>query len=783
MTYTGYFNSTKNVAYSVAFTIPDGTSTQKEITLSDDAVTIDYTGGDDNIYIPLRPSTAKVNVLTNGAPDLMQELYTGSAKGVKVTITQLSDSTVVWAGWVTPNSYDSDYSGETDKFEVSCDDGLTMLSNLKYRSTSKSVLTVKDIILKILQQCEVYTNLYIHNSFTVDGLTSDCPISDLYLPESLFFDKKDDNTQTDDDVAWSCQEALTEICRWLNMCMVAYGDSVYIIDLDALKAGNTSFSKILVSDGTVTQITLSAACSIEQSTYRGSNNSISMEGVFKKVKVTDSFYTTDNIFPDFYDFAQNITASEDAEVVHRDADNNNYGYITSSRIQNEDRKDGNTNLEVFTSDLSQDGTDYYNVVFIKYFDNPYLKLFKYLWNDAEGKLTDVTDVISSVGLNFTNTKTIHGASIVKYDVEKMDSSDYLFFARPLPLPDDVLRREGITSVSFQNYIAMYNPETHHIENSDVLNYPFLQTKTNALPALVGGPNTYLVIQGSYCYHYLSDYPFPFPEGQVDISEGRYYMAREGQYIGAKLKWGDKYWAGGQWVSNECTFSILYMPDSSSDDDRRADATMFKNLEFVNDVLWSMGIDGKGVAIPMPTNGILLDGIPEFTLFKPFDPEYVNHGKHYLHSCVFLKDFSFKAVVGDPSYSDVNSTDTEYTNNTEENTNAVNDFQDQSFKVCTYDGKSVNYSSVAYKQDGAYHYVDKVTAMGYSERQEEHLVRRIITQYQDPAIRLKLVLEDRYAPYTLFSESITGKTYILDSVTINLSEDTSEVSIREIKSIS
>ena len=103
-----------------------------------------------------------------------------------------------------------------------------------------------------------------------------------------------------------------------------------------------------------------------------------------------------------------------------------------------------------------------------------------------------------------------------------------------------------------------------------------------------------------------------------------------------------------------------------------------------------------------------------------------------------------------------------------------------FKVCTYDGKAPNYSSVVYKdQNGIFRYVDDVTSSGHTEPQEAHMVRRIVTQYGKPATRLKLALRGLFKPWTLFSESITDKEYFLDCATWKVADDVSNVEIREL----
>ncbi len=136
--------------------------------------------------------------------------------------------------------------------------------------------------------------------------------------------------------------------------------------------------------------------------------------------------------------------------------------------------------------------------------------------------------------------------------------------------------------------------------------------------------------------------------------------------------------------------------------------MFKDNAFVNTVTWRIGTKEKGHLIPVD-NTILLDGQPILTLYKPYDPTYSSHGQYYKSNCVFLKNFQIKAIVGDPTYSDANDTDTIYTNII--NDEYVTELDDIKFKVCTYDNKNPNYSSVAYKSQNhgntVYQFVDTV----------------------------------------------------------------------------
>ena len=144
--------------------------------------------------------------------------------------------------------------------------------------------------------------------------------------------------------------------------------------------------------------------------------------------------------------------------------------------------------------------------------------------------------------------------------------------------------------------------------------------------MFGGDNAYLLIKGSYNFHYYEDDPYPIPVSESDISEGRYSMDAGETYLLAKLQWGNLYWSGDPtkgnngWINTESTFKIPYMKDDSSNGERRADNTMFKDLKFVNTVSFRIGTNEQGYLIQLPKNGVI-SGLPMLTVYKPFDPNY------------------------------------------------------------------------------------------------------------------------------------------------------------------
>jgi hypothetical protein len=72
--------------------------------------------------------------------------------------------------------------------------------------------------------------------------------------------------------------------------------------------------------------------------------------------------------------------------------------------------------------------------------------------------------------------------------------------------------------------------------------------------------------------------------------------------------------------------------------------------------------------------------------------------------VFLKDFEIKAIIADPTFSDVSNTDTVYTNVI--NDDFVTELEEIKFKISSWDNKKPNYSAVAYSTNNSYQFLDK-----------------------------------------------------------------------------
>ena len=143
--------------------------------------------------------------------------------------------------------------------------------------------------------------------------------------------------------------------------------------------------------------------------------------------------------------------------------------------------------------------------------------------------------------------------------------------------------------------------------------------------------------------------------------------------------------------------------------------------------------------------------------------------------IWLKDFQIKAVIGDPSFSDKNDTDTEYSMVIDDS--SVVELDDIDFKINSWDNKKPNYSCVCYKDGTGFHFVDTVWNKALSDevtgstftkddkeivsdgslRPEWWYVYRIYKQYNKPSVKLKLTLRNNNNIYGLYTcHNMNGK---------------------------
>lgn len=776
MIYNGYFRQKKtDTLYTVRITTSDGT-TSKEITLGGSPFVTEMDESNDTLYEPVKYQTATIEVVT---ADYMFDIYSSKAQDTKVEL--ISNNEVQWVGYVRPNLFDMGFEKRRETIDIECSDALATLQYIPYRTDERKTRSFLYIINKLIKSCGAYKGFYVSDNIQL-GEANGAILDKLYISEANFFDEKDEN-ETYDDVAWKCNDVLEEICRYLGLTAISDKEYVWFLDYDAIKNGNNSYYFYAIDGGGGTRIELSYNKAIVAKDYSKNGAKLSLDNVYNKITIKADLNDFDSVIPSMYENLTNITSDTDPYVEAQTA--HNRGEIIKSNIG----ETSNQNTIVLLDDTFIES----QFVAAKYFNNANYKLFKYK-NGA-----DVTDTITS--LNYSDTKSMFGATVAKLYSKSCGTNFWTSDTRDL---DTVLSENDINSISLSNYVMLLNPSVGHISNDQITNYPYLQTTVTDNSAMFGGDNCYLLISGSYNYSSFSTWPLPY-SGNIDLTEGRFAMDEDNMYLLCKLEWGGLCWNGSEWTGSDATFKLPYMKANTTKDDRRADATMFKDLDIRNTVSWRIGTSEKGYCIKAPTN-TLVEGIPTLTVYKPFDPNYhssksgSDEGQYYKHTVVLLKDFDIKAVIGDPTYSDTSNTDTEYT--AVINDEFTNDLSDITFKINTWDNKKPNYSSVAYFSNGGYHFLNKtynkvladdVNGMTYinennveatsdgSLRQEWWLVYKLYKQYSTPSIIMKMNLRNDIEINGTYSiHNIEGKIFIVDSVNRDYQNNSSEVKFIEKK---
>lgn len=804
MLYYGYFRDNKSslggisasggALYCVCFTTNNSTVTQQQITIGHPGFVTEMDGDNDIIYNPVKYQKATVVVVTD---DYISDFFATTPKAVKVELRRVTNSntyvpggttgsSLMWSGFVSPNMYNQPFEASYQEMEVECIDKLSMLKYYKYEpygnsyipnvNSAKGVITFTNIIQRISYLTGLTFKISSSTNLTTT-LTSNPLVSQLYISEENFFEKKDDDNQTDKDVAWTYAEVLEELMRFLNLSAVQYQGNIYCIDYDARKSNSDGWWTI----GTNGNATYSAGTASNYAlTYQKMMNggqTLSVIEPYNKVTVVDELYTFDSIIPSFYEGLSNITSSTDTTLTSSTDFRRGIGKIMQSSLGNE-KGDTNNNLIYLIDRIKNDQHNKYtsyNLVFTKYFDSSNYILHKY-------------NFAGQSQFNYTDTKTLRGAIIAKMYTVKMekevDSRD----------PDDWIEQNGTKSFDLTNYMLILNPEGNgHITNGQITSYPMIESNGNsAFNTTFGGDNCYLIIKGSYYYHHYNDHPYPYPSGDdYDPSYGRFRMEPEDTFLYCKLEWGGQYWNGETWTTTSSTFKLPYM-NTSNIHDLRIDETMCKHIKFPNFVTHKIGTTEEGYVIPIPSGNMMSGGV-HITIYKSLDPPYYistsSHRKVYNrwpHTLVILKDFDIVAVVGDPTMSGTNDSDTIYTNII--NDEFVNELKEIKFKINTWDNKKPNHSCVLINNGNAH--LDKTYSVGLYAgetsdwydfagvkngymRQEEHLIYRLVNQYNSPTVTYDATIDmNGFSPISIFSlpsgyqQELQGMYFIADSWSID-----------------
>ena len=303
----GYFNGGSGCSqYSVKIISDSSNTAFDEVYLAGDSPFVVTYDTSQTPFDPIRLSRASISVV---ADEKFLDVFSAEAQGTRV-ILELSGETK-WAGYLTSNllNMPQDLCGP-ETFTLEAKDCLSTLDNYYYHTIGekKSIVTFRQILGQIAERCGLLNEMYIDSSVMRPN-GSYIEMGSLTISEQNFF-------SSDTDEPWTLKQVLEEICRYLGYTATQYKDALYLYDMQSHSefTWQTDHDATMIMNGFKYQKStgwnsyyqgsypnLATGVTLRQSIVRGAGADISLETIYNKVQVKDSFYQIDHFIPDFYD--------------------------------------------------------------------------------------------------------------------------------------------------------------------------------------------------------------------------------------------------------------------------------------------------------------------------------------------------------------------------------------------------------------------------------------------------------------------------------------------------
>lgn len=224
-----------------------------------------------------------------------------------IVVNVLKGNTVIFAGYVTPNTFSQDYAHAWDSFTLNCVDKLSILEN-KYLTEGSDYETVKaNVSTKsfsdIIAEFDLVSNdivlsgtntpkIYYDNSKSYGSYSN--IFKGLLVAEGLFLGD-------DEDDLWSNEEILDEILRYLNLHIYQSGYDYYIFDWENVRQSNEiHWHNISDSSGAI-MLETRTIDAITRNMYGSDDTQLSVADVYNQVQVKDSIEELETVINSPFD--------------------------------------------------------------------------------------------------------------------------------------------------------------------------------------------------------------------------------------------------------------------------------------------------------------------------------------------------------------------------------------------------------------------------------------------------------------------------------------------------
>lgn len=345
MKFTGEFRSVlENKKYIVEIITNNDESQTREITLGPEPFITDMDQSSDTIYTPVKYSKATVQIV---ADEYFTDMYSSTASQNRVTLYENTDTNVIWQGYTTPNIFSAPFDRPVESYEIECYDGLSTLQYYDYEvvdaSKGKDFVTFAQILKKIIKKAG-YSEFRISRNTRIAELQDSALVSNAIISEQNFFDE--------DDKPMKMNEVLEHLCKFCGVVAVAVKDIVFLMDYDAIKAGDNTYDYFKTNTSASGSGTYSSSVNVTADQYKATGSTLTMDNTYNKVTVKDSLYTVESILPPMFN-------NEDLTNVISNNFLHTYGFTTGKN-------------------KCHDGKKYFDVTYRSYTNNNYTNTY---WNN------------------------------------------------------------------------------------------------------------------------------------------------------------------------------------------------------------------------------------------------------------------------------------------------------------------------------------------------------------------------------------------------------------------
>lgn len=832
---TGEFTSLSGDTYRVVINCANGSGSE-EIRLGPSPF---VTKMDDSemIYSPLRGGSAEIEILSE---DFLSDIYTENPLGTKVTFYDINDESnpkVIWTGFADPCTYNQPFDDAFEYISVSCVDGISVLNNLKWsKNMTGEEVSFAQIIDACLKLPGCFKTWYISNNMQIRGVSDTKNISQLCkIYDTNFFEPKDTNLLSDVNRAWTAYEVMSEILKFLGYVCIASGEEVYILDYDAIRNNVYTYHKFSVGNPDSSSIVeLNYNFDITGEKIRSGGTQIGLSEVYDSVSVKDEFYKVDLSNEESLGEV-NITRP-DRTVMQTWKD---LRYMWGDGFD--------TNIQQVNSPFVCVASEMWKGERItslwQFWKKPNWTTYNYSYDSSRRKV----DLNSSC--SWADMMTYSGAYVVKFHKGGWETNNGIngynsgwsdeyklnYWNKQLgvvcstcPLEDRIILINKTADCNGKtgkaghigpgnrlrtgNFGRLYPDDINKGNLEDCMSYPFLEYK-NSSSFYFAGEGSYLLIKGQICQHDEEFTPWCMYEGQKN-SKLKHDCDKKIKcefYIWAKLQVGNMFWDGEEWTTKDTLFRIYWQDEctKTGKDDTRSNKDFYdKWYSFQNLTKFKWEYTEEAYWVPAPPQGVI-GGELKFTLYCNHDMWGQSHHNawkeknqwddnrysRYYSTVYVIKNFGLEAYVTNGKLEDRGvDSDTIYENLLEEQT--INPMDQIVFKVCTYDNKSISYSTVTYESNGQKDYVKYLTNRALNSQQsssvgsegesglvaEEHYIYRIVNQYEKPGIVYDYHLQGvNHKFYGIYTDSvITNPKFVPLTISYDYRNDDTIIKLIEKK---